>query len=152
MKLGGFTWDCHMCFPRPDQGKPPYWLNWMTRGILLLSMHRAAVPRLLGCQGVSVAEFSVAFPDACQWLKVLPKSTSTDLSTFFRDLEYDGRPEFFTFWSCLLLTKLARKSPEWFDSHADAIEKHRLRYRRNYGIDIVPVRSVLQVARNVLNV
>ena len=131
-------------------GNPPYWANWLTRGILLLSMHRAAVPRLSGCRGVSVADFSAAFPDACQRLQSLPKTEDMDLASFFKSLEYDGRPELFSFWTCLLLTKLARKSPEWFERRGADIQKHMLRYRRTYGIDIVPVRCVQQVARGEL--
>ena len=143
---------CWLEFPSPVKGRPPYWLNWMARGMLLLSMHRAGVTRLSGCRGTSVADFSAAFPDACHWMKILTPRDNKDLATFFRLLEYDGRPEFFSFWTCLLLTKLARKSPECFDRNADAIQKHRVWYRRTYGIDIVPVRCIQQVARNVRNI
>ena len=145
---------CWLSCPRPVKGAPPYWLNWIIRGILLLSMHRAGVARLSGCRGVSVADFSAAFPDACQWWQILPKwnEVDSDLESFFKNLDYDGRPEFFTFWACLLLTRLSRKSPEWFRRSASKIRQHRMRYHRMYGIDIVPVRCVQQIERNVFNI
>ena len=52
--------------------QPPYLLNWMVRGILLLSMRRDGVRRLSRTGDVSVAEFAVAFPDACSRFEILP--------------------------------------------------------------------------------
>ena len=130
--------------------QPPYLLNWMARGILLCAMHRAGVHRLLGSREVTVEEFAVAFPDSCQWLRVLPlRSSDCTLQTLFETLEYDGRPELFSFWTCLLLTRDCRMAPSWFDENVQAISKHRRWYFRSHGLHVVPARCVSQLVKGV---
>ena len=94
-----------------------------------------------------MSEFAVAFPDACEWLNVLPlEAHRSSLKDFFDDIMYDGRPEFVTCWACLLLTNACRKRPTWFDDHASAIKALRTCYRKTHRIDIVPARCITKVA------
>ena len=127
--------------------QPPYLLNWMVRGIRLLSMRRDGVRRLSRTGDVSVAEFAVAFPDACSWFEILPTETCrSSLKDFFKSLEYDGPPELFSFWSCLLLSRPCLRSKEWFHENTKAIRQLQQRYRRQHGIDLVPSRCCMLIA------
>ena len=125
---------------------PPYLLNWMVRGILLAAMHRDGVTRLSGSRGVQVGEFAAACPDACSWFHILPTSECSDcLQKLFRSLGYDGRPEFLSFWACLLLTAACRQSPAWYARNACAIAHLSTRYAQKHGMDIVPARCVQRI-------
>ena len=133
---------------KPNQ--PPYLLNWMVRGILLAAMHRNGVTRLSGSRGVTVTEFAVAFPDACSWFQILPTSDSSScLQMFLQSLEYDGRPELFSFWACLLLTAACRQGPTWYAQHAGAIARMRKAYHHKHGVHIVPARCVQRIVRGL---
>ena len=105
-------------FPRKS-----YMRNFVIRGLLLAGMARAGIQKLRGIDELSVLEFAAAFPDQGCWFTKLGEysnneSRTVNLGDFLRSLDYDGRPEFFSMFACVLLCKCMRVSPAWLALHA----------------------------------
>ena len=103
--------------------KTSYMRNFVIRGLLLAGMARAGIQKLRGIDDLSVLEFKAAFPDQGGWFTKLGEygnneSRTVNLGDFLRSLDYDGRPEFFSMFACVLLCKCMRVSPAWLALHA----------------------------------
>ena len=129
--------------------KPPYFLNWMVRGMLLSAMHREGVARLSGSRDVTVSEFAVAFPDSCKWLEVLPHTGMQSLASLLSQLGYDGRPEFLSMFTCLLLTRACQLNPKWYETNHIPLCQFRRTYRNRRGVHVVPARGVVLFSRAI---
>lgn len=106
----------HRLFP-----KKSYMRNFVIRGLLLADMARAGIKKLRGIDQIRVQELSQAFPDQSSWFAKLGEyadMSRVNLGDFFRGLGFDGRPEFFSMFACLLLCKSMRVRPEWMAAHA----------------------------------
>ena len=80
-----------------------YMKQWLARALLLCSMSRAGVRALGRTDAITVSNFSKAFPDSKAWFdKLVSKGESPTLRAFFAALKYDGRPEWFSMFACLL--------------------------------------------------
>ena len=117
---------CVCARPAAKFKKAKYLPAYTARAILLASMHRAVVGRLGGTGQISVEEFAAAFPDERQWFTRLCSSSDTTTTTvkkFFSDLGYTGRPEFWSMFSCLLLTRSMWLSDAWLLHHCASLRK-----------------------------
>ena len=110
---------------RPGVKRAKYLPAYTARAMLLASMHRAGVGRLGGTGQISVGEFAAAFPDERQWFKRLCSSScdTTTVKKLFSDLDYKGRPELWSMFSCLLLTKCMWLSEAWVLHHCTSLRK-----------------------------
>ena len=72
---------------RSGVGKTSYLTAYTARALLLAAMHREGVEKLGGLDKITVREFQVA---------------------------YTGRPEMWSMFSCLLLTKSMWINPDWY--------------------------------------
>ena len=118
---------------------------YTARALLLLAMHRAGVGRLGGLD-TSVAEFATAFPDERQWFMRLSSSPTQSVREFLSSLDYTGRPELFSMFSCLLLTKSSLLSPTWFEYHARVL-RQAMHSQKEHGLMRVPSLCVQDVLR-----
>ena len=84
---------------------------YVSRALLLAEMHRCRVRRLSGPDRVLTKVFFATCLDEKMWQNKMqrPGKTST-LAEFFRDVRYDGRPELFSMFTCLLLCEPMRQS------------------------------------------
>ena len=131
---------------RPGAKKAKYLPTYTARAILLASMHRAGVGRLGGTEQISVKEFAPAFPDEHQWFARLCSSNSatTTVKKFFSELGYTGRPELFSMFSCLLLTRSMWLSDAWLSHHCASLRK-AMRSQRHHRIMRLPAHCVQDV-------
>ena len=132
---------------RPEGKKAKYLPAYTARAILLVSMHRAGVGRLGGTGQISVEEFASAFPDERRWFVRLCSSsdrTATTVEKFFSDLGYKGRPEFWSMFSCLLLTRSMWLSDAWLSHHCASLRK-AMRSQHHHRIMRLPALCVQDV-------
>ena len=94
-----------------------YMRNFIIRGLLLAAMSRSGVQRLRGAGRMKVCDFMTAFPDQSHWLRRLSLTRDGSLAALFASLNYDGRPELFSMFACLLLCKAMRVSPAWLKAN-----------------------------------
>ena len=101
-----------------------YLCQWTIRARLLAAMHVGGVRQLGGLAGVSPSDFACSFPDSNNWFDTLRRPGMCDsLQSFFSYVEYDGRPELFSMFACLLLTSSMRHNPSWFKAHSRALRR-----------------------------
>ena len=137
---------------RPGAKRAKYLPAYTARAILLVAMHREGVGRLGGTGQISVEEFASAFPDERRWFVRLCSSsdrTATTVEKFFSDMKYNGRPEFWSMFSCLLLTKSMWLSDAWLSHHCASLRK-AMRSQKHHSIMRLPalcVRDVLPVGK-----
>ena len=130
---------------RPGGKTAKYLPGYTIRAILLASMHRAGVGRLGGTGQISVGEFAAAFPDERKWLtRLCGSSDTTNLKKFFSDLGYKGRPEFWSMFSCLLLTRSMWLSDAWLSHHCASLRK-AMRSQKHHRIMRLPALCVRDV-------
>ena len=86
-------------------------------------MHREGVEKLGGLDETTVLEFKVAFPDERQWFTDLATSLTMSVKEFLDDVGYTGRPEMWSMFSCLLLTRSMWINPDWYTYHAASLKK-----------------------------
>ena len=97
---------------------------YTARAILLAAMHRAGVGKLGGTSQIYVRDFAAAFPDEREWFSRLCSAwDTTTVKEFFSDLQYTGRPEFWSMFSCLLLTRSMWLSDAWLLHHCASLRK-----------------------------
>ena len=102
--------------------KVGYKTQWLSRALLLSSMHRAGVRVLRGAGDVSLAHFAQAFPDSKAWFsKLTVRGEHSSLQAFMESLNYTGRPEFFSMFACLLGNAQLCKRADWFAKHCRAL-------------------------------
>ena len=104
--------------------KPPgltsgtYSRLWFARSLLI-----ASGPEDLPVEGVSVKEFSKAFPDAKSWLELFPKGS---ISAAMSECRYSASPALFTMHLCLIGSKDMNYDLAWLRRHAtDIVEKRK---------------------------
>ena len=130
---------------RPGAKKAKYLPAYTARAILLASMHRAGVGRLGGTGQISVGEFAEAVPDGRQWFtRLCSSSDTTTVKKFFSDLGYKGRPEFWSMFSCLLLTRSMWLSDAWLSHHCASLRK-AMRSQHHHRIMRLPALCVRDV-------
>ena len=136
---------CVCARPAAKFKKAKYLPAYTARAILLVSMHRAGVGRLGGTGQIYVSEFAAAFPDARQWFSRLCSSyDTTTVKKFFSDLGYKGRPEFWSMFSCLLLTRSMWLSDAWLSHHCASLRK-AMRSQHHHMIMRLPALCVRDV-------
>ena len=130
---------------RPGGKTAKYLPGYTARAILVASMHRAGVGRLGGTGQISVGEFATAFPDERKWFtRLCSSSDTTTVKKFFSDLGYNGRPEFCSMFSCLLLTRSMWLSDAWLSRHCVSLRK-AMRSQQHHGILRLPALCVQDV-------
>ena len=68
---------------------------------------------------------------------------------FFRDLEYTGKPEFFSAVTCLLLGKGMKVNPEWLHDRQRDLQRFSKQYYLQHGLCMVPARVVRAICRGL---
>lgn len=128
---------------------PPrsYMRNFVIRGLLLAAMESKGFRRLTGANDTLVRDFAVAFPDQSSWLMRLPHRPSHNLQAFFEEIGFDGRPELFSMFTCLLLTKGMWWAPEWYRKQASYLKAAMLEQARCSGVMRLPLLCVQDQAR-----
>ena len=121
-------------------GRSGYIRRSLVRSILLAHMRRDGVRVLAGADGVSVKAFGPAFPDTNRWFDRLPaRACKGRLADLFADLGYDGRPEFFSMFSCLLMTPpCSTRSDAWYTANARKVRRLMASYRAEHGLYPTP--------------
>ena len=127
--------------------KEPYLRLWVARAWVLSAMASEGVLQLTGVRGVTVRDFGAAFPDSKGWFERLCSSWDMPLSSFFQFLGYTGRPEFFSMFACLLLTRTLQVNPAWA-LHVQGKLQHSMdECARVHGVPKVPALCVEGVLR-----
>lgn len=128
----------------PGRGRSGYLRASLVRSLLLAHMRRDGVRALGGADGVIVRAFATAFPDTNSWFDRLPaKGCKRRLADFFGDLGYDGRPEFFSMFSCLLMTPpCSTRSDAWYKANARKLRRLMASYRTEHGLHPTPAHSL----------
>ena len=103
--------------------KTSYLPAYTARALLLAAMHREGVGKLGGLDKITVREFQGAFPDQSQWFAELATSPTVSVKEFLGDFGYVGRPEMWSMFNCLLLTKSMWINPDWYTYHAASLKK-----------------------------
>ena len=124
--------------------KATYLCAYTARALLLVAMRRAGLKRLTGADRISVENFARAFPDEKSWFTLLSGSHTDTLHKFFEDLNYSGRPEFWSMFACLLLTRAMWRNPDWYVNHKHEL-KAALRSQLHHGLQRVPALCVSDV-------
>ena len=120
-----------------------YTTQWLSRALLLCAMHRDGVQALRNPDGVTPAAFARAFPDSEAWFRKLEvRGQCSILQDFFSNLEYAGRPEFFSMFACLLGNAALRVRPAWLLKHCLALRRKMLACYSLHGLMAVPARCV----------
>ena len=131
--------------PRPSGvGKTSYLTAYTARALLLAAMHREGVEKLGGLDKITVREFQVAFPDQRQWFTELATRPIVSVKEFLGDVGYTGRPEMWSMYSCLLLTRSMWINPDWYTFHAASL-KQAMDSQRKHDIMRVPALCVRDV-------
>lgn len=135
------TFDRHL---GPGRGTSGYLRASLVRSILLAHMRRDGVRVLQGADGVTVKAFARAFPDTNGWFRRLPaKACKGRLADLFADLGYDGRPEFFSMFSCLLMTPpCSTRSDAWYRASARELRRIMASYRTEHGLHPTPAHAL----------
>jgi hypothetical protein len=126
--------------PTPNQKNDnKYLVLWTVRSFMLAGMHRAGVSRLRGEHDIRLSEFAVTFPDANGWCtRLRSRGQYSTLGAFFASLGYDGRPELFSMFACLLLTTDMQVNPGWLQSSATQLRRAMRELQSVHGIDQLP--------------
>ena len=125
-----------------------YLSTWTIRGLLLVLMHQVGVTRLGGASEVGVSQFAKSFPDANAWFGRLPeRGGAANLKAFFESLDYDGPPEVFSMFACILLGRDFEVTPEWLMENESELQASMRKLRKSDAIYQVPARCVLDVRR-----
>ena len=123
-----------------------YLKQWLARALLLCAMSRAGVRALRGTDAITVASFSKAFPDSKAWFdKLSCKGESPTLHAFFASLKYDGRPEFFSMFACLLGNHKLWVQPKWLRKNSKALQDAMQAFLVQNGFMGVPALCVQSV-------
>ena len=118
---------------------------WTVRGLLLMAMHREGVARLTGAGHVSAEAFATVCPDSKQWFqRLMGTALDVPLSQFFRDVGYDGRPELFSMYACVLGHASLRV---WLLKHKADLKDIEHRFRRSNRFDCTPACVVMQLLK-----
>ena len=129
-----------MAFQRHGVYRPlSYNRNFAIRGLLLSAMGAEDIEALQGASDITVRDFAQAFPDQRAWLRRLPRWPGMTLQDLFDDLGYDGRPECFSMYTCLLLTRGMRKTPQWYQKHGRRLTELMLDQGRAQGVMRLPL-------------
>ncbi len=124
-----------------------YLLNWTIRAFLLVGMHRAGVTRLRGEAEIALPYFARPFPDSKQWFtRLRTRGQHRTLGEFFSSLGYDGRPELFSMFACLLLNREVVVNTEWLQSVACKLRRTMHELQSSHHIDRVPAVCVKRCA------
>ena len=139
--IGFAHMSCFLGRPRAN-----YTTQFLARALLLGAMSRAGV-RALGRTGdVTVASFAQAFPDSKAWFRKLAiKGNTSTLRAFFTSLKYDGRPEFFSMFACLLGNATLWVKPSWLRKHSKLLQAAMKAYASQNGFMGVPALCVKDV-------
>lgn len=129
--------------------KGAYKRNFLIRGLLLAAMERQGIKMLKGDDNISVQVFSQSFPDQGRWMLRLARYPGMCLREFFQEVHFDGRPELFTMFTCLLLGKGMRLSPQWYRKHGKHLTRLMLGQGRRTGVMRLPVVCVHDVRHPV---
>ena len=130
---------------RPGAKQAKYLPAYTARALLLAAMHRAGVGRLGGTSQICVRDFATSFPDEREWFSRLCGSMdTTTVKEFFSDLQYTGRPEFWSMFSCLLLTSSMWLTDEWLSSQCSSL-RTAMRSQLRHGLMRVPALCVQDV-------
>ena len=119
--------------------------NFLICGLLLAAMKSESITALRGAADISVQAFAQAFPDQRSWMIRLARRTSMRLQDLFDDLGYHGRPECFSMYTCLLLTRGMRKSEHWYKKYGRRLTKVMLDQGRTAGVMRLPLACVNDV-------
>lgn len=115
-------------------------------------MNRAGVRALGRTDAITVASFARAFPDSKAWFRKLAfKGQFPTLRAFFKAVKYDGRPEFFSMFACLLGNSALSVQPTWLQKHRQSLQGAMHAYASQNGFMGVPalcVKDVLAGARS----
>ena len=123
-----------------------YKTQWLARALLLCAMSRAGVKALGRTGSITVASFSQAFPDSKAWFEKLAiKGNKSSLSDFFASLKYDGRPEFFSMFACLLGNATLWVKPSWLRKHSKSLQAAMKAFASQNGFMGVPALCVKDV-------
>ena len=118
---------------------------YTARAFLLAAMHRAGVGKLGGTSQIYVRDFAAAFPDEREWFSQLCSAwDTTTVKEFFSDLQYTGRPEFWSMFSCLLLTSSMWLTSEWLSERCRSLRR-AMRSQLRHGLMRVPALSAQDV-------
>lgn len=125
-------------------GKPKYLEAWFARAWLLASMASQGVTSLSHTGALGWQDFANAFPDSKAWFPKLAAhgSKSSSLRSYFQDVGYSGRPEFFSAMTCLLLGKGMKVNPTWLQVNRHKIQSFRKQYHSHHSLHMVPARVV----------
>ena len=124
----------------------PYMKLWIARAWLLSAMAAEGVERLVGVRAMTVQDFSMAFPDSKGWFSWLG-SPDMALDNFFALLGYTGRPEFFSMFTCLLLTAELRVNPAWTRHFAGDLKRCMGDYASAHGLPKLPSLCVAELVK-----
>ena len=103
----------------PGLTKGTYAKLWFTRSLLI-----ASCPEDFPVKGVSVEEFSRAFPDARNWLALFPKGS---IRAAMSECKYSAAPALFTMHLCMIGSKDMNYDLTWLRKHAaDVAQKRKL--------------------------
>ena len=143
------------CFGRRGakyKARANYKTQWLARALLLCAMSRAGV-KALGCTYVvTVSSFARAFPDSKAWFGALiAKGNSATLRSFFANLKYDGRPEFFSMFACLLGNQALWVQPTWLKKHRRSLKSAMHEYVAQNGFMGVPALCVKDVLSRAMS-
>ena len=140
-------WVCNMrilCFC--GRRVTNYKTQWLARALLLCAMSRAGVKALGRTGSVTVASFAQAFPDSKAWFRKLAiKGKTSTLRAFFTSLKYDGRPEFFSMFACLLGNATLWVKPSWLRRHSKLLQAAMKAFASRNGFMGVPALCVKDV-------
>ena len=101
-----------------------------------------------GLHSIAVEEFAAGFPDERQWFVRLRSGLQvSSLKEFFDSLGYEGRPELWSMFSCLLLTRSMWRNPEWYTYHARSLRK-AMHSQKKHKLMRVPSLCVQDVLKN----
>ena len=122
---------------------------WTVRGLLLMAMHREGVARLTGANHVTAEAFAMVCPDSKQWFQQL-RGTASDmpLSKFFQDVGYDGRPEMFSMYACVLGHASLQVSMGWLVKQEADLKDICCCFRRSNRFDCTPAFAVMELLKH----
>jgi hypothetical protein len=128
-----------------------YLLTWTVRAVLLVGMHRAGVTRLRGEGDITLQEFTRAFPDSKHWFyRLRTRGQHSTLRAFFASLGYNGRPELFSMFACLLLNREVVVNTEWLQAASCKLRRTMRALQSSHQIDQVPAVCVKTCAMDII--
>ena len=93
---------------------------------------------------MAVRDFAAAFPDEKRWFTRLTSEPTETLKDFLGSLGYTGRPELWSMFSCLLLTRSMWLNPDWYTHHATSL-RNAMKSQSEHEIMRVPALCVQDV-------